>query len=54
MHAKIVLQNMGACSGQNEYLFVIVHDLILYDNRINFSIPKIVFLTMKLILPLFN
>ena len=36
------------------YLFLIVHDLILYDARIDFSIPKIVFLTMELILPLFN
>ena len=45
----------GTRSGQNGYnLFVIVHDLILYDARINFSIPKIVFLTMELILPSFN
>ena len=36
------------------YLFDIVHDLILFDARIDFSIPKIVFLTMELILPLFN
>ena len=32
------------------YLFVIVHDLILYDARINFSIPKIFFLVIQLIL----
>ena len=45
---------MGARSGQNGYLFVIVHDLILYDAKISFSVPKIVFLTMELILPIFN
>ena len=36
------------------YLFVIAHNLIMYDARINFSIPKIFFPTKELILPLFK